>query len=91
MNTSTIQKADEKQAVSERVYMMFLALYLGMVNSKDQILRSVEARREADRERGSHTTDVLLWALAIIIIVGIAVAALTTYVTRKGNELTGQP
>ena len=55
--------------------MMFIALYLGMVNRKDQILRSVEARREADRERGSHTTDVLLWALAIIIIVGIAVIA----------------
>ena len=88
MNTSTLQKADQKQTGSARV---FIALYLGMVNRKDQILHSVEARREADRERGSHTTDVLLWALAIIIIVGIAVAALTGYVTRKGNELQGQP
>ena len=91
MNISTLQKADQKQTVSARVAVMFIALYLGMVNRKDQILNSIEARREADRERGSHTTDVLLWALAIIIIVGIAVAALTGYVTRKGNELQGQP
>jgi hypothetical protein len=44
-------------------------------------------RQEADRERGSHTTDIILWALAIIVVVGIAVAFLTGYVQKIGNQL----
>jgi len=37
-------------------------------------------------ERGSVTTEHVLWAVAVIAIVGIVVAAVTTYVrTQAGN------
>ena len=41
----------------------------------------------ADRsERGSVTTEHVLWAVAVIAIVGIVVAAITAYVkTQAGN------
>jgi len=44
-------------------------------------------RQEADLERGSHTTDIILWALAIIVIVGIAVGFVTGYVQKIGQQL----
>jgi len=41
------------------------------------------ARRE---ERGSVTTEHVLWAVAVIAIVGVVVAAVKTYVeTQAGN------
>jgi len=37
-------------------------------------------------EQGSVTTEHVLWAVAVIAIVGIVVAAVTTYVrTQAGN------
>ena len=37
-------------------------------------------------ERGSVTTEHVLWAVAVIAIVGIVVAAITSYVkTQAGN------
>ena len=37
-------------------------------------------------ERGSVTTEHVLWAVAVIAIVGIVVAAITAYVkTQAGN------
>jgi len=47
----------------------------------------LERRAEADLERGSHTTDVISWAIAIVVIVGIAVAFLTGFVNKLGNQL----
>lgn len=47
----------------------------------------LERRADRDLERGSHTTDVILWALAIITIVGIAVLFLTGYVNKIGAQL----
>lgn len=47
----------------------------------------LERRADADLERGSHTTDVISWAIAIVVIVGIAVAFLTGFVNKLGNEL----
>ena len=45
----------------------------------------LEARRTRT-ERGSVTTEHVLWAVAVIAIVGIVVAALKTYVqTQAGN------
>ncbi len=49
----------------------------------------LERRADRDLERGSHTTDVILWALAIITIVGLAVVFLTGYVNKIGNQLLG--
>lgn len=47
----------------------------------------IERQSEADRERGSHTTDVLLWAIAIVALVGIAVMFLTGYINKIGAQL----
>jgi heme/copper-type cytochrome/quinol oxidase subunit 2 len=49
--------------------------------------RTYDGRRTTQRsERGSVTTEHVLWAVAVIAIVGIAAAAVTTYVkTQAGN------
>lgn len=88
---STLVPVRQEQAVGGRALAFFVTLYVGIMSRFNAIMRNIEKRQAEDRERGSHTTDVLLWALAIIVIVGIAVLALTTYVTRKGDELQGQP
>lgn len=40
-----------------------------------------------DPERGSHTTDVVLWTLAVIVIAGIVIAAVTAYVTAQAGRI----
>ena len=55
----------------------------------DDVRAWIERQSEADKERGSHTTDVLLWAIAIIVVVGIAVVFLTGYVNKLGAQLLG--
>ena len=45
-----------------------------------------DLHRAARSERGSVTTEHVLWAVAVIAIVGIVVAAITAYVkTQAGN------
>lgn len=45
-----------------------------------------DLRRPARSERGSVTTEHVLWAVAVIAIVGVVVAAITAYVkTQAGN------
>ena len=41
------------------------------------------------REKGSVTMENVIWALAVIVIAGIVVAAITAYVTNRTNELLG--
>ena len=55
----------------------------------DGVRAWIERQSEADKERGSHTSDVLMWAIAIIISVGIAVTFLTGYVNKLGAQLLG--
>ncbi|MFT4011492.1 MAG: hypothetical protein QM655_15765 [Nocardioidaceae bacterium] len=38
-------------------------------------------------ERGSVTTEHVLWAVAVIAIVGIVVAAITSYVTKQSGNI----
>jgi len=38
-------------------------------------------------ERGSVTTEHVLWAVAVIAIVGIVVAAITTYVQAQAAKI----
>lgn len=45
------------------------------------------ARRTMRSERGSVTTEHVLWAVAVIAIVGIVVAAITSYVTKQSGNL----
>jgi hypothetical protein len=51
------------------------------------VLAAYDDLRTARRgERGSVTTEHVLWAVAVIAIVGIVVAAVTAYVkTQAGN------
>ena len=39
--------------------------------------------------RGSVTIENVIWALAVIAIAAIVVAAITTYVTNHSNQLLG--
>ena len=39
-------------------------------------------------ERGSVTMEQVLWAVAVIAIVGIVVVAITSYVTREAAKIT---
>lgn len=40
------------------------------------------------RERGSVTIEQVLWAVAVIAIVGIVVLAITNYVTSEAAKIT---
>ncbi|MBM6402294.1 hypothetical protein [Phycicoccus sonneratiae] len=40
------------------------------------------------RERGSVTIEQVLWAVAVIAIVGIVVLAVKTYVTTEAAKIT---
>jgi heme/copper-type cytochrome/quinol oxidase subunit 2 len=46
--------------------------------------RSVKHRRD---ERGSVTIEQVIWAGAVILIVGIVVAAITAYVTSEAGKI----
>jgi hypothetical protein len=43
--------------------------------------------RTARHERGSVTTEHVLWAVAVIAIVAIVVAAVKTYVTTQAGNI----
>jgi hypothetical protein len=47
---------------------------------------ALEARARRD-ERGSVTTEHVLWAVAVIAIVAIVVAAVKAYVTRQAGNI----
>ena len=50
--------------------------------------RSLEDRLQSKAsERGSVTTEHVLWAVAVIAIVGIVVAAVKTYVTTQAANI----
>ena len=44
-------------------------------------------RAASRNERGSVTTEHVLWAVAVIAIVGIVVAAITSYVTKQSGNI----
>jgi heme/copper-type cytochrome/quinol oxidase subunit 2 len=46
--------------------------------------RTVKHRRD---ERGSVTIEQVIWAGAVILIVGIVVAAITAYVTSEAGKI----
>lgn len=52
------------------------------------VLTPYDDLRAARRnERGSVTTEHVLWAVAVIAIVGIVVAAVTTYVKSQAGNI----
>jgi hypothetical protein len=47
----------------------------------------IDARMRARTERGSVTTEHVLWAVAVIAIVGVVVAAVKAYVTAQAGNI----
>ena len=47
----------------------------------------VDARMRARTERGSVTTEHVIWAVAVIAIVAIVVAAVKAYVTDQAGNI----
>jgi hypothetical protein len=60
---------------------VLILLQLAVLTSYDDLR---VARRD---ERGSVTTEHVLWAVAVIAIVGIVVAAVTTYVKSQAGNI----
>lgn len=48
---------------------------------------AIESRMTRREERGSVTTEHVLWAVAVIAIVGIVVAAVKAYVTSQAGNI----
>lgn len=46
-----------------------------------------DARMRARTERGSVTTEHVLWAVAVIAIVGVVMAAVKAYVTAQAGNI----
>jgi anti-sigma-K factor RskA len=59
-----------------RLLALLLRLHLGL-----------DARPRARDERGSVTTEHVLWAVAVIAIVAIVVAAVKAYVTSQAGNI----
>lgn len=59
-----------------RLLTLLLALHL-----------SLDARLRARDQRGSVTTEHVLWAVAVIAIVGIVVAAVKAYVESQAGNI----
>lgn len=51
------------------------------------VVLSADARVRARNERGSVTTEHVLWAVAVIAIVGVVVAAVKAYVTAQAGNI----
>lgn len=59
---------------------LLVLLYLNSTSLDD----GLKSRRS---ERGSVTTEHVLWAVAVIAIVGIVVAAVKSYVTSQAGNI----
>jgi hypothetical protein len=59
-----------------RLLALLLTLHLG-----------VDAHLRVRNERGSVTTEHVLWAVAVIAIVGIVVAAIKAYVESQAGNI----
>ena len=59
-----------------RLLALLLMLHLG-----------VDTRLRVRNERGSVTTEHVLWAVAVIAIVGIVVAAIKAYVESQAGNI----
>jgi hypothetical protein len=65
---------------------LLATLHLFGLRLQDHLDAAV-ARARADSERGSITIEQVAWAVGIIAIVAIAVAAIRSYVTTQVGKL----
>ncbi len=67
-----------------RLLLLFLAHMLGL---QTRLHTRLDTRLRRRDEAGSVTTEYVLWAVAVIAIVAIVVAAVKTYVTTQAGHL----
>lgn len=53
-----------------------------------RLAENARAKVQGDPERGSVTMEQVLWAVAVIGIVGVVVAAVTAFVTDQAGNIT---
>ena len=70
----------------DRLQTALLATFVAGSVSLDGLERS-DARLHRRGERGSVTIEYVLWAVAVIVIVGIVVAAVKAYVTSQAGNI----
>jgi hypothetical protein len=63
---------------------LFIALQMSALTSLDSLEDRVTRQRD---ERGSVTIEQVLWAGAVIVIVGIVVAAIKFFVTSESAKI----
>lgn len=63
---------------------LFIALQLAALTVRASLEDRVTGQRD---ERGSVTIEQVIWAGAVIIIVGIVVAAIKAFVTEKSGDI----
>ena len=65
------------------MYYLAATLHTLGVQMRDTAIR----KATKDHERGSVTIENVIWAVAVIAIVGIVVLAITNYVRNKAAEI----
>lgn len=65
------------------MYYLAATLHTLGVQMRDTAIR----KATTDPERGSVTIENVIWAVAVIAIVGIVVLAITNYVRNKAAEI----
>jgi hypothetical protein len=63
---------------------LFALFHLTLLRADHRLRTRLTCARE---ERGSVTTEHVLWAVAVIAIVGVVVAAVKAYVTSQAGNL----
>lgn len=63
---------------------LIVLLHTTMVGLEDRFRARPPTRQS---QRGSVTTEYVLWAVAVIAIVGIVVAAVRAYVTSRAGDI----
>ena len=63
---------------------LFIALQLAVLTVRDALEDRARIQRD---ERGSVTMEQVLWAVAVIAIVGIVVAAIKAFVTSESGKI----
>ena len=69
----------------DRLVGALIALMLALEESR--LPRRLDRRLDRRDERGSVTTEHVLWAVAVIAIVGIVVAAVKAYVELQAGKI----
>ncbi|HET7477087.1 MAG TPA: hypothetical protein VFJ97_13830 [Dermatophilaceae bacterium] len=67
--------------------MYYLAAALHTLSAQLRDALNTARKETGTRERGSVTIEQVVWAVAVIAIVGIVVVAITNYVTTKAGQI----